>query len=59
MTYILSLCFEFGLLMLEFELNGTLLNGVIVTLVPEIVMSSQNSHSMYQNFKVVFDCAFC
>lgn len=27
MTYILSLCFEFGLLMLEFELNGTLLNG--------------------------------
>jgi hypothetical protein len=33
--------------------------GVIVTLVPEIVMSSQNSPSMYQNFKVVPDCAFC
>jgi len=32
--------------------------GVIVTLVPEIVMSSQNSPSMYQNFKVVPNCAF-
>jgi len=33
--------------------------GVIVTLVPEIIMISQNSLSMYQNFKVVSDCAFC
>jgi len=33
--------------------------GVIVTLVPEIVMSSQNSPSMYQNFKVVSVYAFC
>jgi len=33
--------------------------GVIVTLIPEIVMSSQNNPSMYQNFKVVPDCPFC
>ena len=33
--------------------------GVIVTLVPEYVMISHFSPSLYQNFKIVPDCALC
>jgi hypothetical protein len=33
--------------------------GIIVTLVSECGMSSHNSPIMYQNFKIVSDCALC
>jgi len=32
---------------------------VIVILVPKYVISNYNSPSMYTNFKIVFDWAFC
>jgi len=33
------------------------LKKAIVTLVPECIMSSHGSLSMYKNFKIVIDCA--
>jgi len=55
-TRTVLMVFYFCLLLVKFVVFFL---GVIVTLVPEIVMSSQNSPSIYQNFKVDPACAFC
>jgi len=34
-------------------------NEIIVTLFIKCVISSHNNTLMYQNFKIVYDCALC
>lgn len=36
-----------------------IISWIIVTLILECVMSSHINPSMYQNFKIVSDCALC